>query len=526
MKERVKMSKTKRMGRSRNFDTRIVRIRTENNGMGYFKTLIVLIAVALQLAAMVMLYLFLMNVFRWYVFVSLAFSIIACVHVLSTDKNGQSKAVWVMLLLLGFSVGFVLYWLSDVRVFFGRAKKRYAGIFERTERYKPLKSAAKVSKQSESMSVLLENMGGFRAYNNTRQQYFSSGAQLFDDVLERIKSAEKFVFIEFFIIADGILLERMLKVLGPKAQSGVDVRIIYDDLGSGRMLKRKTRKRIRKMGIKLEAFNRITPRFTVAMNYRDHRKIIIVDGKTAYTGGSNLADEYVNEKRMHGYWKDNGLRLDGEAVDAFTLTFLRQWEFTTRQKTEYDGYLGLYEPIESTAAVVPYADGLDYEKAVGKGAFAHLISTAKERLWIMTPYFVPDDTVMGLIADRAQAGVDVRIILPWVPDKPYVYAVSRDNADRIIPQGVKVYLMKNSFVHSKTMLTESGAIIGSINLDLRSFYQQFECAVFTDDMGVLKQLEDDYNSTFADSVSVDKEKKKNIFKRMITGFLRIFEPLM
>lgn len=504
----------------------MVRIRTESHGMGVFKTFIVFLAIAVQLAFIATLYFRFLLAFRWYMIVSLALSLVSCVHVLSSNRNGQSKAVWILFLLVGFTVGYIIYYLSDVRVFFGRAKRRYARIFADTEKYKPTKNEVECDKATELACNYLETAGGFGAYDGTDLNYFPSGASFFDDVLERLEQAKRFVFIEYFIVADGVLLNRFLEILERKAAEGVDVRMIYDDLGSNRTLRRKTKKRIVKSGIKLTEFNRLTPRFTVAMNFRDHRKIIVVDGETAYTGGSNLADEYINEKRMYGYWKDTGLRLDGKAVDEFTLMFLRQWEYIKKEKQDYESFLGHCVPTENKSAVVPYADGLDYKEPIGKGVYETAISAARERIWIMTPYFVPDDTIMDLLAEKARAGVDVRLVLPAIADKPYVYVVSRDNAERLIPAGVKVYTMDNSFVHSKLLLTETNAVIGSINMDLRSFYQQFECAVLTSDEKAVSQVADDFTVTFGDCTLSDGKGKHKFIKRIVAGVLRIFAPLM
>ncbi len=527
MTERKKITKkVRRSGRYASNDARMVRIRTESHGLGIFKTLIVFLAIALQLGILATLYFRFLFAFRWYMVVSLVLSLISCLHVLSSNRNGQSKAVWIFFLLVGFTVGYIVYYVSDVRVFFGRAKKRYARIFSVTEKYKAEKSHIECDKSTALSMNFLESAGDVGAYDGTDVEYFPSGASFYDDVLERIERAEKFVFIEYFIIADGVLLNRFLDVLERKAAEGVDVRMMYDDLGSNRTLRRKTKKRIVRSGIKLTGFNRLTPRFTVAMNFRDHRKIVVVDGKTAYTGGSNLADEYINEKRMYGYWKDTGLRLDGKAVDVFTLMFLRQWEYVTKEKPDYEKYLGLYTPTENTSAVVPYADGLDYKEPIGKGVYESMIASARERIWIMTPYFVPDDTITDLLAEKARAGVDVRLILPAIADKPYVYAVSRDNAERLIPYGVKVYTMDNSFVHSKLLLTENNVVVGSINMDLRSFYQQFECAVFTNDPKAVAQVADDFAVTFGDCTLLDGSGKYKFIKRIIAGVLRIFAPLM
>lgn len=527
MEKKQITKKVRRSGRALSYDARMVRIRTESNGLGALKTLIVLLAILVQLAAMLALYFSFVMAFRWYLAVSFAFSLISCIHVLSSNRNGQSKAVWVMFLLVGFTVGYIMYYLSDERVFFGRAKRRYRRIFEATEKYKGEKNMPATDEATEGVMNYLASVGGFRAYDGTRPKYFPSGSRLFDDVLERLEAATDFIFIEFFIISDGVLLTRMLDILEKKAVGGVDVRIIYDGLGSNKTLSRKTKKRIRAAGIKLSPFNRLIPRFTVAMNFRDHRKMIVIDGKTVYTGGSNLADEYINEKRMYGYWKDTGLRLDGRAVDAFTLMFLRQWEYIEKQPQEHERYLNKYEATDDKSLVMPYADGLDYAEPIGKGVYESMIASARRRVFIMTPYFVPDKTIMDMLHEKALSGVDVRLVLPAIADKPYVYVVSRDNAERLMKSGVKVYRMENSFVHSKLLLTDSAAVVGSINMDLRSFYQQFECAVLTDDSRTLSEIEDDFTATFADCKLLGEEDTKhNIIKRIITGVLRIFEPLM
>lgn len=514
-------------GKARSSDTKVVKIRSEHNGIGVFKTFFVVLLLLLQVSLCVCLYAFFIALFRWYLIVSFVMSLITCVYVLSTDKNSQSKAVWIMFLLLGFSFGYVVYFLSDEHVFFGRARKKYKRIFVESKKYIPQTIVPNV-KSTRNCCTYLMNAGEFPAFSNTAIKYFPSGAQLFDNVLERLESAQHFIFIEYFIISDGVLLERLLSVLESKVAQGLEVRIIYDDMGSHGILSRNTKKRMSRAGIKLYAFNRLLTYFSVALNFRDHRKMIIVDGKTAYTGGSNMADEYINEKRMYGYWKDTGLRLDGAAVDSFTIMFLRQWEYVSKQSTKYAPYLGNYKVYDNYSTVVPYADGLDYKANIGKCNYTNVIADAKDKIYIMTPYFIPDSTILELLINQAQSGVDVRIVLPGIPDKKFVYAVSRGNAERLIENGVKVYCMKNAFVHSKIMLNENCAVVGSINLDLRSFYQQFECAVFTDDTGVLRDVNMDFEKTFSDceQITVLNTKRRSILNRIYVGVLRLFAPLM
>ncbi len=523
------MAKYRKMTRKvRSAETRVVRVKTETSGLGALKTLIVMAIIFSELALLIYLYIEIAIAFRWYIVFSFAMSLLTCIYVLSSDKNSLSKAVWIIFLLIFFIFGYAIYVMSDERFFFNRAKKRYKAVFAEADKYV---TEFKSEEFSGKTSVIndaryLYNAGRFSVYKNTELEYFPSGAKFFDDVLEKVNTAKDFVFMEFFIISDGVLMKRFFDVLSKKCKEGVDVRFIYDDMGSHKTFSRKTKKKLKAAGVKLMPFNRLLPIFSIGHNYRDHRKIIVVDGKIAYTGGCNFADEYVNEKRLYGYWKDAGISLWGAAVDGFTLIFLRQWEFLSKRKEDYSRFFKKSENKASDSIVIPYADGLDFASPISKTAYENIISSAEERIYIMTPYFILEDTLTNLIINKASSGVDVRIILPGVPDKALVYFLSKSNAEKLVKYGVKLYYMKNSFVHSKLVLTENAVIIGSINMDLRSFYQQFECAIYTNDERVMSAVHFDFLESFHDSALVKEVKRRNIFKRVFAGILRIFAPFM
>ena len=521
--------KQKRYFKKRSKDAPAVRIKTETNKAGIFKKLTVAFLVLVQLSVLVLIHIYFAVVSNWVLLLNLTLSFITSVYVLSSNKNGLSKAVWIMFLLMFFAFSNLIFWLSEDRVFFGKVKKRYKAVFDQAQSFN------NNTENYDNSSITVQNdcrylnsVGRFSTYDDSKINYFSSGTLLFDDVLESIKKAKKFVFIEFFIVSDGVLLKRFYDILSQKVAEGVDVRLIYDDLGSKGTLSYRTKRKFKKAGIKIKAFNKFMPFFLVSMNYRDHRKIISVDGQTAYTGGSNLADEYINEKRMHGYWKDTGVKITGRAVDGFTLIFLRQWEVMCREREDYSAFMNLYQPIKNKSAVVPYADGLDYEHAIGRGVYEKIIAGANEFVYIMTPYFIIDNGLTDLIINKALSGVDVRLVLPDVPDKQYVYDVSRNNAEKLIGYGVKVYTVTNAFVHSKIVISENCVSVGSVNMDLRSFYQQFECAVYTDDEKFMKQVLDDFDDTFKFSVLIDDKNKRrnNIVYRTWVGLLNLFAPLM
>ena len=520
--------KVSTLGRSSSPFSQAVKIKTETGGKGALKTLFVVGLLVFELALFIYLNLTFSFAVKWVLIVSFILSLITCVYILSSKKNNLSKAVWIIFVLVFFTFGYIIYIISDERIFFRKHKRRYSGIFHESDKYDLGDSFKSENLITARDCNYLYSAGRFNAYNDTKVEYYPSGTLLFDDVLDRIKSAKKFIFMEYFIVSDGRLLDRFYDLLSDAVARGVDVRIIYDDMGSHKTLSTKNKTRLKKAGIKLSPFNRFVPVFSVALNYRDHRKMTIIDGETAYSGGSNLADEYVNEKRMHGYWKDTGIRIDGPAVEGFTLMFLRQWEFINKKREDYSVYLNLAKKFSSSNAVVPYADGLDYSLPIGKTVYENMIASAQEKIYIMTPYFIVDDAMTGLLINKAMSGVDVRIILPDVPDKAFVYGVTRNNAEKLTDYGVKVYLMKNAFVHSKLLLTENSVVVGSINMDLRSFYQQFECAVYTDDKGVMEQVDEDFNKTFLDSVLLTEKNKlrNNVIYRAFAGLMQVFAPFM
>jgi cardiolipin synthase len=254
----------------------------------------------------------------------------------------------------------------------------------------------------------------------------------------------------------------------------------------------------------------------------------VIDGRVAFTGGTNLADEYVNEKRMHGYWKDAGIKIEGPAVDNFTVSYLSEWQFLTNNEIDYKSFLNKCQGVKSDGVVVPFVSGPNYPLSIAENMYANEISNAKEKLYIMTPYFIPDETLTNLLINKARSGVDVKIILPDVADKKFVYIVSRNNIEKLIKFGVKAYTMTHSFVHSKVILTENSAIVGSINVDLRSFNQQFESAVLTNETSTLEAIQKDFDYTISKSEEITgkNQKRRNPFFRIFAGLFNLISPFM
>lgn len=503
----------------------VMRVRAEKNGLSSLRTLIVLFLIFLQFVFMFTLHFFLAEAFQWYMVLSLVLSILCCLRTLSSDRSPSSKAVWIFIILFFFYVGYLLYFISDEKFFFGRSRRRYKKVFARAEGYFPADGVKAGCARAEEDCEYLSSVGGFCAYGGTQGKYFPSGGLFFDDVLARLATAKKFILIEFFIICDGILFDRIMSVLTERVKQGVEVLVIYDDMGTNRRISGKAKRRMRGAGLKLMSFNRLIPVIDIGMNYRDHRKIVDIDGETAYTGGINLADEYTNDCRNLGYWKDAGIRVDGNAAAGFTKIFLRQWEYLTRREVDYASYLPQKLNAPTGSAYAPFASGLDIEKPIGKDMYLNIISKAEKRLYIMTPYFVPDDGITNMLANKAKSGVDVRIVLPGVPDKAVVYRVTLGNARALIASGVKGYLMRNTFVHSKVVLADYCVVVGSINVDMRSFFQQFESALYCDDPEILAEVLADFERTFPECDPL-LPRLQSLHGKFISSVMKIISPLM
>ncbi len=504
-------------------------IKTESNGLGILKTVIIFLLMFLQIVGFILLRLYVFSVFNGFLLFSIIMTLFTCIHALSSDYNGQAKAMWILFLLTCFSFGYIFYIFSSKKIMFRISHKKYNKILKKSENLQKQIDTSKIENAEVRIQCnYLYNAGRFETSLNSKTTYYSSGVEFFDAILFELQKAKKFILIEFYIVSNGILFNKIFNILKEKAEQGVEIKIIYDDIGCHRTLSRKTRKKIKKAGIELYSFNRLIPFINIALNFRDHRKLVVVDGKVAFTGGANIADEYINEKQLHGFWKDCGIKIEGQAVDNFTISILNQWEFINKKPIEYKNYLYKSKDFESSGVVIPFVTGPNYNHSIAQNIYANEISNAKEKLYIMTPYFIPDETILNLLKNKAISGVDVRIIIPDIADKKFVYTVTRNNAEKLIPYGIKVYTMNNSFVHSKVVLTENSAIVGSINMDLRSFNQQFESAVFTSEQSTLGSIARDFDSTFNLSNQITKKdfKRNKTGFRILAGLFNLISPFM
>ena len=458
-------------------------------------------------------------------------SILVTVFVLTRKESPSYKVVWIALASVFPTLGGVLYLLFGNKKIGQRAERRLEDyinshltlskdVREMEDSRKKLSSDVDVR-----MANYIYNMTGLPAYDNTEAYYFATGEEFFSDVFSEMEKAKKYIFIEYFIIGLGEVWSKTLELLKRKAKEGVDVRLMYDDMGSINSVPIHYEKTLRNYGIKAVVFNPVKPHMNPRLNFRDHRKILSIDGEVCYTGGLNLADEYANRQIRFGYWKDNAVKFRGAAVWNFTYLFLEMWAVLWGGDDDLKAYVPTVS-AEHDGFVQPFGDNPLDDVSTAEDVYVQMISSAKRYVWITTPYLIPDDQMIGALTIAAAAGVDVRIITPRHPDKKTIFEVSRSNYAALIKAGVKIYEYIPGFIHAKTFIADdAAAVVGTTNIDYRSFYLHFEISVLFLYSSVVKAVKDDFEKTLLQSEEMTPEMvRAKGFQRIVRGFLRLFSP--
>lgn len=464
-------------------------------------------------------------------------AVILVLVIVNRWMNPANKLSWTFLILLSPVLGTLLYFL------FGRSKitkyvrKHMDGISREVDACMQKDETAAKSLEETNMtayrqSKYIDDFGHFPVYQNTSTKYYKSGEEMFPDMLEAMKKAEHYIFMEFFIVDEGYMLDTIVDILAEKVKQGVEVRLTYDDVGCISTLPPKYYKKLQAKGIKCAAFNPFRPILSVIMNNRDHRKILVVDGMVGFTGGINLADEYINKKERFGYWKDTGIRIEGEAVWGLTRMFLSMWNTIIVGKEDYTKYLPSVhqkKPFVTDGFVQPYGDSpLDHEN-VGENIYLNIISKAKNYVYIFTPYLIIDHETLVTLCNAAKSGVDVRIVTPGIPDKKMVYLLTQSYYEPLIRAGVKIYQYTPGFIHAKCFVCDDEiATVGSVNLDFRSLYLHFECGVWMYRSQAVMQVKEDCLETFdcSEEMTLQFCRNRALPIRMFQALLRLFAPLL
>lgn len=496
------------------------------------KILILLIAALAQIAVMVLPAIWLEQHYVHFYWVSEVISIFIIFYLVKSDINPIYKIPWIILLLVTPVFGGLVYIVYG-RAHFAKSEVKRVGdciaefkkaINSRTN------SNALLKELDPDIAVQTEYLLKYAdapVYTNTTTKYFHLADDMFPVLIEELKQAKNFIFMEFFIIEEGVMLDSIIEILEKKVKEGLDVRFMYDSFGSILRAPADMVKRLQKKGIKCFEFNSFKSAFDSRYNNRDHRKICVIDGSVGFTGGFNLADEYINKKTVYGHWKDTAIMIKGDAVWSLTSMFLALWDSSKKEMDDYQKYIPSAKFTYNDGFVAPYTDyPLDGEP-VGKNVYVNMITRADKYIYIMTPYLVLDTVVMSALESAAKNGVDVRIIMPGIPDKKIVYMLSQSFYNVLLKAGVKIYEYTPGFVHAKVFLSDdTTAVVGTINLDYRSLAHHLEDAVWIYKTSSIEDIKADFKETMEKSKLVPKEgKKESVLRRILIPILRLFAPL-
>ncbi len=496
--------------------------------------------VILMVLSQVLAYLFLWKYLsEAYLYIHTFFSILSFVIILlvvNKQESASYKLPWIFILLIMPLYGVIIYSLFGRIMISKKYIKKFTGIYEESGKWQNnnLKIENIIKEQDElaaSQSAYIYSTNKLSGYENSNVIYFSTGEAFFDSLIENLKKAKKFIFMEYFIIERGVMWNKILEVLKEKVNEGVEVYLIYDDIGCITKVPYKYNRIINSYGIKCVVFNPFIPIASAIHNNRDHRKITVIDGLVAYTGGVNLADEYINESHPFGKWKDSAVLIEGEAVKSFMIMFIQTYNAHTKDTLKYNDYMNAIKKVETNGIVQPFAAGPKpfFKDRTGEMVYLNIINQAKKYVYINTPYLIVDYYFIEAIKNACKRGVDVRIMTPHIPDKKTIYFMTKSNYSDLIEAGVKIYEYKPGFIHSKSFVCDDNiAVVGTVNLDYRSFVHHFECGVWLYNCSCIMKIKEDFMTTCEnEGLQIIKENASlKPVQKLLKNILEIFAPLL
>ena len=460
--------------------------------------------------------------------------IFCVIKIIASDDNPDYKVPWLLFVLILPIAGFMLYFLFYSR----KLGKRFIRRLDELKKHRYESNQEEILDELEcenahaaAQAKMLCSISEASMFKNTKQTYYSLGEDMCQAMLSDLEKAEKFIFMEYFIIEEGRFWNSILDILKNKAAAGITVRVLYDDIGCMSTLPGNYYKQLSKLGIEARPFSRLRGQADSEFNNRSHRKICVIDGKVGYTGGVNIADEYINEIERFGHWKDTAVRLEGEAVWEMTRLFITDYGINVKNlpETNYELY-PKQSDIRADGYVIPFGDGPHplYERRVGKSVIQNMLASATRYMYMTTPYLIIDNELCGSIENAALRGVDVRIIVPHIPDKKLVFGMTRSFYHRLMKSGVRIYEYKPGFIHAKSYIADDQhAMIGTINLDYRSLVHHFENGVWMYRCDSIMDIKKDTLETMAKSIEVEPNMlKTGLFTRFIRSVVRIFAPML
>ena len=477
---------------------------------------------------------------QYYVWFSTVLEIIALIVVLRINAKSDFSAarlVWTIVILALPIFGISLYLMFGRGGLTNSTRRKYARVNEIYAQALPENEGVRQLLKDQNIYVhnqeyYIQSASGYPVYQNTAVTYFSQTEPALEAMLEDLKQAREFIFLEYFAVEDTQSFHRIEEVLLQKVKEGVEVRLIYDDFGSIGYVKPEFMHRMNQNGIKCRIFNPLVPFLYIFMNHRDHRKITVIDNHISYSGGFNLADEYFNITHPYGHWKDTGLRLEGDAVLSHTIMFLEMWNCIKHTDTSYEQYL--HRAVfpgsgPQDGFVQPYSDTPLDNVPLGENVYMNILKSAARYVYISTPYLIIDNEMERELCLAAERGVDVRIITPAIPDKKMVFLLTQSYYTSLIRSGVRIYQYTPGFIHAKGYVSDDQvAVVGTINMDYRSLYLHFECATYLYGCDAVMDVKKDFMETFpvCDEIGLDYCEKRSVFVRCFQCVLRLFSPLL
>ena len=500
----------------------------------FHRSVLVGLALLAQIAILMVMVVTVSVDFDTFYWCCIGLSVAAALAIICSRMEPGYKIAWLILILPFPVFGGVFYLLVGGGYVPKRTKKRMQWMIQKTEAV--LREDFKADDllplggDAAGQATYLEQRAHCPAYTNTETEYFPLGDKAFPRMLEELKNAKHYIFLEYFIIQPGVFWICILSFLEEKAAQGVEVRVIYDDMGCMFTLPRDYNETLAKKGIQCRVFNRFLPVMSLRLNNRDHRKFLIIDGKVGFTGGINLADEYINVKERFGHWKDSALLLEGDAVWSMTVMFLTMWDHVAGWDEDFSFFRPAAAPVRPwTGYVQPYTDTPLDREAVGQAVYLNMIGKARKYIYITTPYLVIDVATNTALCNAAKSGVDVRIITPHIPDKRYVFEVTRAHYPPLLEAGVRIYEYTPGFIHAKNFVVDDRfATVGTVNLDYRSLFLHFEDGVWLCEAPCIRDIRTDFEETLkvCQPVSLRQFKHLNIILQLYRSILRVFAPLM
>ncbi|WP_461812507.1 cardiolipin synthase [Faecalimonas sp.] len=463
-------------------------------------------------------------------------SMIVIIYIINRKENPAFKMSWILFVTFIPIVGTVFYIFMQIQPGTRYIGKRLSVLGNKTKPYMTQNDTIieelRISKPANAnLAHYLSKQVGFPVHRNTKVTYFKIGEEKFEELKCQLELAKHYIFMEYFIVEEGVMWDSILEILKRKVEEGVEVRFMYDGMCSIVLLPYQYPKELEAVGIRCKMFSPIKPVLSTHQNNRDHRKICVIDGQVAFTGGINLADEYINEKERFGHWKDTAVMLQGEAVQNFTMMFLQMWNVTEKKEENFEKYLTpkSKEFRRELGYVLPYGDSPYDNENIGEQVYFHILNHAKKYVHIMTPYLILDNEMVTNLTYAAKCGIEVIIIMPHIPDKWYAFVLAKTYYEELINAGVHIYEYTPGFVHAKVFVSDDDtATVGTINLDYRSLYLHFECGTFIYNNQVVRDIEKDFQETLkkCQKVTITDLRMRGVIETVTGRVLRLIAPLM